>query len=91
MLMSVQGRIVSSMSGPCWHELLEICYKPKTVDDMMSGKVVSRVLRGHFISEAILMTRICNSLNPETEQSQNNNDDVDKSTEEIEEARDRTL
>ena len=84
MLMSFLGSIGSSMGGSGLHELLETCYGSNTVDHMMSGKAVSRALRGHFIAEAALMTIICDSLSPDKNITQNNENAFDNSTDEIE-------
>ena len=67
MMMSFLGSIGSLMNGSGLNELLETCYGPNSVDHIMSGKAVSRTLRGHFLVEAALMMRIGDSILPETE------------------------
>ena len=67
MTMSFLGSIGSLVNGSGLHELLETCYGPNSVDHIMSGKAVSRALRGHFLLEAALMTRIRDSILPEME------------------------
>ena len=65
-MMSFFESIGSPMNGSGLHELLETCYGPNSIDHM-SGKAVSRDLRGHFLVEAALMTRIGDSILPEME------------------------
>ena len=45
-------------------ELLETIYGPNTVVHMMSGKAVSRSLRGHLLTESALMCKIIADLIP---------------------------
>ena len=47
--MSFLGSIGHLMAGSGLKELLELIYAPNAVQHMLSGKSVSRALRGHFI------------------------------------------
>ena len=44
------------MSGSGLQELLEVAYATNTVSHMMSGKAVSRAVRGHMLVDAALNT-----------------------------------
>ena len=51
MMMSFLGSIGSMMKGSGLEEALERAYGPNAVTHMMTGKAVSRALRGHFLVE----------------------------------------
>lgn len=53
-LMSFLGSIGHLMAGSGLKELLELIYAPNAVEHMLSGKAVSRALRGHLIVDAAL-------------------------------------
>ena len=48
MMMSFIGSIGSVMKGSGLEEALETVYGPNSVTHMISGKAISRALRGHF-------------------------------------------
>lgn len=54
MLMSYLGSLGGVMSGSGLSEVLHTCYGSNTVVQMLSGKAVSRAVRGHFLVEAAL-------------------------------------
>ena len=51
-MMSFMGSIGSMMKGSGLEEALETVYGPNPVAHMISGKAISRALRGHFLVEA---------------------------------------
>ena len=51
-MMSFMGSIGSMMKGSGLEEALETVYGPNAVAHMISGKAISRALRGHFLVEA---------------------------------------
>jgi len=63
------------MAGFGLGEVLELCYGPNTVTQMMSGKAVSRALRGYILVDAalnavelqMLSSNTCKELNVECE------------------------
>ena len=54
MQMSFLGCIGYLMQGTGLKETLEVTYAPNAVTHMMSGKAVSRAVRGHFIVNSAL-------------------------------------
>ncbi len=64
-LMSFMGSIGKMMKGSGLEESLQVVYGENTVQHMMTGKAVSRGLRGHFLVEAALMNRLISSFIPE--------------------------
>ncbi|KAK3108216.1 hypothetical protein FSP39_003394 [Pinctada imbricata] len=56
--MSFLGAIGHIMAGSGLEELLETVYAPNAVKHMLSGKAVSRALRGHFLVESALNSLI---------------------------------
>lgn len=52
--MSFLGCIGRLMSGSGLHELLEVVYAPNSVSHMLSGKAVSRSVRGHLLVDSAL-------------------------------------
>ena len=64
LLMSFLGSIGTLMDGSGLSELLATCYGPNAVIHMLSGKAVSRAIRGHFLVEAALMTKLLTMLLP---------------------------
>ena len=65
LLMSFLGSIGNLMDSSGLNELFETCYGPNAVIHMMSGKAVSRAIRGHFLTEAALMTKLLIMLLPQ--------------------------
>ena len=63
-MMSFMGSIGSMMKGSGLEEALETVYGPNAVSQMMSGKAVSRALRGHFIVEAALVNKLLLAVLP---------------------------
>ena len=58
-MMSFMGSIGSMMKGSGLEEALETVYGPNAVAHMISGKAISRALRGHFLVEAAI---VCTSV-----------------------------
>jgi hypothetical protein len=58
MQMSFLGSIGNLMAGSGLQELLEIVYASNTVSHMLTGKAVSRAVRGHMLVDAALSTII---------------------------------
>ena len=52
--MSFLGSIGHLMKGSGIEDLLKVIYESNTVDHILSGKAVSRAVRGHFIVDASL-------------------------------------
>ena len=52
MMMSFIGSIGSVMKGSGLEEALETAYGHNSVTHMISGKAISRALKGHFLVEA---------------------------------------
>ena len=63
-MMSFLGSIGSMMKGSGLEEALERAYGPNAVTHMMSGKAISRALRGHFLVEAALVNKLITALLP---------------------------
>ena len=63
-MMSFMGSIGSMMKGSGLEEALETVYGPNSVAQMMSGKAVSRTLRGHFLVEAALVNKLLLAVLP---------------------------
>lgn len=61
-MMSFVGSIGSVMKGSGLEEALETIYGPNSVTHMMSGKAISRALRGHFLVEAALINKLISTL-----------------------------
>jgi len=57
-MMSFLGSIGSMMKGSGLEDALENAYAPKAVTHMISGRAVSRALRGHFLIQAALMNKL---------------------------------
>ena len=80
-IMSFLGSIGSLMKGSGLEEALEQVYGPNAVAHMMTGKVVSRALRGHFLVESALVNKLMLAITPnksmESEKMTNTSDDSD--------------
>ena len=63
-MMSFVGSIGIVMKGSGLEEALETAYGPNTVAQMMSGKAISRALRGHFLVEGALVNKLISALLP---------------------------
>jgi len=55
-IMSYLGAVGSIMAGSGLAEALQTCYGPVTVSHMLSGKAVSRSVRGHMLADGALHT-----------------------------------
>ena len=62
--MNFLGSIGTLMDGSGLHDVLECCYGIKTVEQIMSGKAVSRATRAHFLVEAALNILLLKSVLP---------------------------
>ena len=58
MMMSFSGSIGFVMNGSGLSDVLETAYDPKAISHMMSGKTVSRAIRGHFLVDSSLMIKL---------------------------------
>ena len=56
-MMSYCGRIGTLMEGSGLAEAHKTCYGDVTVKHIASGKAISKALRAHFLTEAVIMTR----------------------------------
>jgi len=52
--MSFLGSLGTLMAGSGLSDVMECCYGPNTVKQIMTGKAVARAVRGHFMVEAAL-------------------------------------
>ena len=79
--MSFLGSIGSMMKGSGLEEALEQVYGPNAVAHMMTGKAVSRALRGHFLVESALVNKLMLAIMPskriESEKMMDASDDTD--------------
>ena len=57
LMMSFIGSIGHLMKGSGISEALEIIYSPNPVEHMLSGKAISRALRGHFLISSALHSK----------------------------------
>ena len=64
LLMSACGSVFHMMKGSGIEEALEQAYGPNAVTQMMSGKAIARALRGLFLIEAALTTKMLKTLLP---------------------------
>jgi hypothetical protein len=64
LLMSFLGSIGSMMAGSGLAELLQVLFGSDTVSHMLSGKAYTRSIRGHFLVESALMTKLLQHLMP---------------------------
>ena len=64
-LMSFMGSIGKMLKGSGLEESLETVYGENVVQHMMTGKAVSRALRGHFLVEAALMNMLISNFIPQ--------------------------
>ncbi len=63
-MMSFMGSVGSMMKGSGLEEALETVHGPNAVVHMISGKAVSRALRGHFLVEADLVNKLMLAVLP---------------------------
>lgn len=77
-MMSFVGSIGQMMKGSGLEEALETVYGPNAVNHMMSGKAISRALRGHFLVEAALVNKLIAAVLPaELERNDDSIESVD--------------
>ena len=65
LLMSFLGSIGSVIEGSGLKDGLESIYAPVTVGHMLTGKVFSRALRGHFLAKLVIFALILSKAIPE--------------------------
>ena len=63
-MMNFVGSIGSVMKGSGLEEALETAYIPNAVTQMISGKAITRALRGHFLVEGALVNKLMSVLLP---------------------------
>ena len=68
-MMSFMGSIGTMMKGSGLEEALGTVYGPNAVTHMITGKAVSRALRGHFLNEAALTNKLLVEILPHQESS----------------------
>ena len=82
-MMSFLGSIGSMMKGSGLEEALEQVYGTNAIAHMMSGKAVSRALRGHFLVESALVNKLIMAITPnrrvESEETIDTSDDTNDS------------
>ena len=66
LMMSFLGSMGSIMKGSGLQEALGTIYGTNTVEHITSGKAVSRALRGHFLTESALVTKLLRKFFPDT-------------------------
>ena len=74
-MMSFMGSIGTMMKGSGLEEALGTVYGPNAVTHMITGKAVSRALRGHFLIEAALTNKLLVEILPHQESSYNLQDE----------------
>ena len=74
LMMSYLGRIGGIMKGSGLTDALNLIYGTNAVEHMISGKAVSRALRGHFLVESPLTTKLMRMLVKEDD------NDIDEDT-----------
>ena len=62
LMMSFLGSVGEVMKGSGIGEALETVYGKNTVLQIMSGKAVTRAIRGHFLMESVLMNKLISKL-----------------------------
>ena len=67
MIMSYIGSIGSVMAGSGLEEALAVCYGSNTVTHMLSGKAISRALRGFFLVDGALSVLLLENLMPDAD------------------------
>ena len=60
-IMNFLGCMGQIMEGLGLNELLNLVYASNTVSHMLSGKAISRAIRGHFLVESALIYTIMNT------------------------------
>ena len=66
-MISFMGSLGTMMKGSGFKEALGCVYGPNAVTHMMSGKAVSRALRGHFLLEGALTNKLLLKVWPSNE------------------------
>ena len=65
-MMSFLGSMGEVLKGSGLSEALETIYGTNTVVHIMSGKAIARVVRGHFLIEAALVTKLLSKVEAST-------------------------
>ena len=66
MIISFLGSMAEVMKGSGLSEALETIYGTNTVVHIMSGKAIARAIRGHFLIETALVTKLLSKLEAST-------------------------
>ena len=79
LMMSFMGGIGSLMKGSGLLEALSTCYGVNAIEQMMSGKAVSRGLRGHVLAASALQRKLMTPLFPNSNlQTHSYNNEIDQ-------------
>ena len=79
LMMSFMGSIGCLMKGSGLLEALSTSYGVNAIEHMMSGKAVSRGLRGHFLAASALQTKLMTPLFPNSNlQTDSYNNEIDQ-------------
>eukprot|EP00794_Sanderia_malayensis_P018453 gene18453-20302_t len=78
--MSFMDSIGVMMKGSGLEESLETVYGENAVQHMMSGKAVSRALRGHFLVEAAVTNMLVSNVVPQEPQKHELTENEEKDT-----------
>ena len=62
LLMSVIGSVGKEMESSSLSDVLETAYGSNSVKHILSGKAISRALRGHFLLQSALMLQFLQPL-----------------------------
>ena len=63
-MMSYMGSVETLMKGSGLEEALTTCYISNTVEHMITGKAVSRALRGHLLTSSSLQIKLFTPFSP---------------------------
>ena len=83
-IMSFLGSIGKMMAGTGLSNLLEMIYGENAVKHMMTGKAVSRELRGHFLIESVLTKKLLKILLPDAWVAESMEADLERGNEDEE-------
>ena len=91
-LMSFLGSIGTLMAGSGISSVLECVYGKNAVEHMLSGKAISRAIRGHLLVDAALHMNLINMLYPVKDELNEQSIQIDTTSEEaIEQQRDELI
>ena len=84
LMMSYMGSVGTLIKESGLEEALTTCYGSNTVEHMITGKAVSRVLRGHLLTSSSIQIKLLTPFFPRTHDCMDNADvgDVDLDSEE---------